>query len=95
MFVVAVNFRINPEYLEAFMPNMRENARLSVELEPGCHQFDVCTDPERPDEVFLYELYDDAAAFQHHLQSDHFKSFDAQAAKMIADKQVATYTANR
>lgn len=91
MFAVIVTFRVLPGYFGRFLPLMEENARKSLSLEPGCRVFDVCTDPDRPDEIFLYELYDDAEAFQTHLESAHFKAFDAEVAAMVADKQVATY----
>ena len=35
--------------------------------------------------------YTDAAAFDAHLSSDHFKAFDARVAQMVASKSVATY----
>jgi quinol monooxygenase YgiN len=38
---------------------------------PGCRQFDVCRDPLDPALFFLYELYDDEAAIQAHLDSPH------------------------
>lgn len=73
------------------MPIMRANAATSLASEPDCHCFDVLTDPDRPDEVFLYELYNDADAFQFHLDSSHFRSFDGATAKMIESKDVLTY----
>ena len=91
MFAVIVTFQINPSDWAAFLPTMRDNAATSLAQEAGCHRFDVCTDPARPHEVFLYELYTDAAAFYAHLSSDHFKAFDARVAQMVASKSVATY----
>ena len=93
MFAVVVTFRIKPQAWDDFMPLMVENARKSLSGEPGCHRFDVCTDPARPGEVFLYELYADTTAFDAHLASPHFKAFDTAVAAMIADKDVRTYTA--
>jgi len=92
MYAVTVRFRIKDGMFETFMPLMIENARTSNRVEPGCRQFDVCTDPERPGEVFLYEIYDDAAAFQSHLASTHFLAFDSQVSTMILEKTVATYS---
>ena len=63
MYVVVVDFRIKPERLAEFMPLMLENARASRETEPGCRVFDVCVDPKDRTSVFLYEVYDDRAAF--------------------------------
>ena len=87
-FVVTVEFEIHPQRLDEFLPLMRENARASVDGEPGCRQFDVCTDPARPHAVFLYEVYDDRAAFDAHLASSHFKRFDAAVREMVATKSV-------
>jgi (4S)-4-hydroxy-5-phosphonooxypentane-2,3-dione isomerase len=90
MHVVIVDFRIKPERLAEFMPLMLENARASRESEPGCRRFDVCVDPADPASLFLYELYDDHAAFDAHLASAHFKRFDAAVAQMLASKAVRT-----
>lgn len=91
MFAVVVTFQLFPGKLDAFLPLIRENAATSREKEPGCHQFDVATDPERPGEVFLYELYGDPADFAHHLTTAHFATFDAASADLIASKEVRTY----
>ncbi len=58
MFAVVVRFNIKPERWGAFMPLMQQNANASVSLEPMCKQFDVLTDPSKPHEVLLYEIYD-------------------------------------
>lgn len=91
MYAVVVTFTLKPGLMEDFLPYMLENATTSLLEEYGCHRFDVCTDPGRPDEVFLYELYTDRAAFDLHLDTPHFKAFDAVAGGMIAAKTVATY----
>lgn len=91
MFAVVVTFQIKPDCLADFMPLMTRNAAASLAEEPGCHQFDIATDAARPGEVFLYELYENAAAFDAHLASTHFKSFDAAVGEMIAEKSVKTY----
>ena len=91
MFAVVVEFTIKPEHADAFLQLMKENASASLRTEPGCKQFDVATDASRPGEVFLYELYTDAAAFEAHLKTAHFASFDATTIHMIAAKVVKTY----
>lgn len=91
MYAVTVRFEINPETADAFLDLMRQNARASVRDEPGCHQFDVCTDADRPGEVFLYEIYDDRSAFEAHLTTAHFISFEAASAPFVSDKQVQCF----
>lgn len=92
MFAVVVTFKVVPEDWDQFLPLMYQNAATSLKTEPDCQRFDVCTDPDRPHEAFLFELYSNRAAFDAHLASDHFKTFDAAVSPMIAAKQVATYT---
>jgi len=91
MFAVLVHFRVKPDSYDAFLPLMVENAQTSLRDEAGCTQFDVLTDPDRPGEVALYELYDTPEAFQLHLATPHFQKFDAAVAPMLSDKQVTTW----
>ncbi|MFT5742578.1 MAG: autoinducer 2-degrading protein [Paracoccaceae bacterium] len=90
-YAVVVTFKIKPDAMEEFAPLMQANAGASLFDEDGCHQFDVATDPGRPNEVFLYEIYTDRAAFDAHLASPHFKTFDMAVADMIALKDLRTY----
>lgn len=91
MYVVCVIFDIAQDRMEAFLPLMLQQATNSLELEGGCLVFDVCRPEAGTDTVFLYEKYVDEAAFQTHLQSAHFKSFDAQTADMVTGKSVICY----
>lgn len=91
MYVVTVEFIIKAGHAVEFLPAMIENARASREREPGCRQFDVCADANDPHVIFLYELYDDRAAFDAHLATAHFKAFDAQVGPWVERKSVRTY----
>jgi quinol monooxygenase YgiN len=91
MYVVTVEFAIDPERREAFLREVAANARASREREPGCRQFDVCLAPGLGSEVFLYEVYADAAAFAAHKSTSHFREFDDVVASWVLRKQVHTY----
>ena len=41
--------------------------------------------------MYLHEVYGDAAAFDLHRESGHFKAFDADTADMIIDKKVTLW----
>ena len=60
-----------------FLNLCRFDGTRSVSDEPGCRQFDVNTGAESPDGVLLYEVYDDAAAFEAHKLTPHYKEFAA------------------
>jgi len=91
MYVIIVDFEIQPGRLAEFMPLMTGNAAASLRDEPGCRQFDVCQNPEAPHMIFLYEVYDDRAAFEAHLRMPHFRSFDSATADMIISKTVRSF----
>ena len=91
MFVVCVTFEIKPDQLDQFLPLMHENAKLSLELEPDCHRFDVCQGSARANSIFLYELYSTQADFELHLKMDHFLEFNEATSQMVADKKVETH----
>ena len=75
-------------HVEAFDSAIVANATASRDTEPGCRQFDVCRDPADAALFFLYELYDDEAAFQAHLQSPHFLQMNAATTPWVESKQV-------
>jgi quinol monooxygenase YgiN len=92
MFVVTVAFRSVPDRAADFLAALRENAATSLRDEPGCHRFDVCTDPDDPAAFFLYELYTDADAFEAHKATPHFTAFDAVVRDWTAEKTVRILT---
>ena len=70
-FVLAVQIRIKPENVEAFMKKLADNA-AAARKEPGCKQFEVLVDPNDRTKIMLYEVYNDEAAFETHQQTPHF-----------------------
>ncbi len=88
MYAVVVEFLIHPPQLRAFEAAIVANARQSLADEPGCRRFDVCRDLAEPRRFLLYELYDDAAAFEAHLATPHFRAFDAACAPWVERKAV-------
>ena len=90
-YVVTVDFRLKPGAMAAFRPLIDANAIASCREEPGCRRFDVLVPPDGGDHVFLYEIYDDRAAFDAHLKTAHFAAFDRDSASLVAEKTVKIY----
>ena len=59
------------EQFETLMPEMIEATRAN---EPGCLAYVVHRSHEEPSRFQIYELYVDEDAFQHHLESEHFRT---------------------
>jgi autoinducer 2-degrading protein len=91
MLAIVVEFRIQPAFIEAFAKAIVANATASRETEPGCRQFDVCRDTADPQLFYLYELYDDAAAFDAHCRTAHFREMEALTAGWVEHKTVRRY----
>ena len=84
---IFVQFKLVPGGRGMFLRLARENAAMSVAVEPGCTRFDVL-ECDQPDDVLLYELYADDEAFRRHLASEHFRAFDAASASLVREKTV-------
>lgn len=72
MYVIIVPIQIKAGFKEQFVEAMLDDAKGSVNDEPGCLRFDVIQDASDPNRIWLYEVYVDEAAFQAHLQAPHF-----------------------
>lgn len=84
-YINAVDLDIVPAELEKYKEAIKENAAATVK-EPGCRQFDVLVLAGNPNHIFLYEVYDNEAAFQAHRASDHFKKYAALTGTMVAHR---------
>ena len=88
---VRVDFEIDPESLDAFLLFLQRNASDSLENEVGCHQFDITQDPQNPTKIFLYELYDDAVAFELHKKASHYLEFNDAISGMVNKKSIRLF----
>ena len=89
-FVLTVDMEIIPGQIEALKKAIEENSAASIK-EPGCRQFHVVSLASDPNRVFLYEVYDDEAAFKAHRATEHFKKFDSIRSKLIVKSEVKIY----
>jgi quinol monooxygenase YgiN len=90
-FVIIIDFRLKPGAKAAFLRLINENARASCREEPGCQRFDVLATESEADRVMLYEIYDDRAAFDAHIKTRHFASFNEASAALVAEKKVTEF----
>jgi quinol monooxygenase YgiN len=91
MFVVTVKFIINTTFKAQFIEAVQKQAKDSLDLESECHHFDVCTSQEKPNEVFLYEIYETVKSFDDHLITSHFQNFSQTISDWVELKTVETF----
>ena len=85
VYVNAIDLVIIPSEMAKYVEAIKENAANAVK-EPGCREFNVLVMPNRPNHVFLFEVYDNEAALAAHCNTEHFKKYAATTANMVADR---------
>jgi autoinducer 2-degrading protein len=87
VYINAVDLVVIPSEMPKFLDAIKENGANAVK-EQGCREFNITVLANNPNHVFLYEVYDNAAALDAHRQTEHFKKFQATTANMIVDRNV-------
>ena len=90
MFSLTVQLVVRPGDREEFLAAITANAEASVRDEPGCHRFDVSAVEDDVNRFVLYELYDDAEAFEAHKRAPHFAAW-----RQVADRVLASQVNTR
>ncbi len=83
MLSILVTINIKPGCIEEFTQASFGDAQGSVRDEPGCFRFDINQDLENQNRFYLYEVYRDAAAFEAHRETPHFKKWLATVEEMF------------
>ncbi len=90
-FVIVAEFDVLAADAASFTRHAIENATASVRDEPGCRRFDVLLPEERAGRIVLYEIYQDRAAFDAHLRTPHFATFDAATKTLVRGRSVRRF----
>jgi (4S)-4-hydroxy-5-phosphonooxypentane-2,3-dione isomerase len=83
----AVEYDVVPGQVDNFLAALKENGAASVK-EPGCREFDIAVSQKDPNHVFIFEVYDDAAAAQAHTATEHFKKYKEITKDMVVKREV-------
>ncbi len=92
MYVVTVDFHVKPQHVDAFRTAVLQQAANSLANEAACRQFDVSVSQEEPGRFFLYEQYDDHAAFEAHVQTDYFHNFGQTITPWVEAKTIRCWS---
>jgi (4S)-4-hydroxy-5-phosphonooxypentane-2,3-dione isomerase len=86
-YVVVVDYTTDAKNFDALKTLVYGIAKASI-AELGCRRFDVMQPVASPNHLMLYEIFDNAAAFQAHAATPHFKQFAIDTAKINATRTV-------
>jgi len=79
---------IIPEYLEEYKNILKENASVSVKMEPGVISIFPMYQTAKPTQIRIVEIYANKAAYQSHLQTIHFQHYKTTTLKMVKSLQL-------
>ena len=85
LYINAVDLDIQPGQIDQYLALLKVNGAASVK-EPGCHEFNITVSQKDPNHVFIFEVYDNAAAVEAHRATDHFKTYAAATKDMIVKR---------
>ena len=74
---------IYPDQLNAYKAALKEEIEASIRTEPGVLTLYAVSVKAHPEQIRLFETYRDAASYQAHLQSPHFKKYKDQTQQMV------------
>jgi quinol monooxygenase YgiN len=74
---------IDPVHLEEYKTAVKEQIEAAVRIEPGVLTLYAVHDKNDPTRVTVFEIYADKAAYQSHVQTEHFKKYKSATARMV------------
>jgi quinol monooxygenase YgiN len=74
---------IDPAQLEPYKAALQEEIATSIRVEPGVLTLYAVSVKDHPTQIRLFEMYANAAAYETHLQSPHFKKYKSGTAGMV------------
>lgn len=84
--VLFVDLDITPGRLGDFLARAAQHRDNVLKNEPGCQRFDISTPDEGENAVRLYEVYDDEAAFKHHMDTSYMAEYREDTGPMVANR---------
>jgi len=87
-YVRLAELEIDPAQMEAFVTATREVGQASVQSEDGCIALYAVVEKDNPTRVRVFEIYRDAAAYEAHVQTAHFRKFRTTTEAMVRARKL-------
>ncbi|HZP21621.1 MAG TPA: antibiotic biosynthesis monooxygenase [Bauldia sp.] len=92
MLVVTTFYEMEAESLDIVRGAIIRQAEITRMREAGCQRFDVCFDPDSATRCLTYAIFESEAAYDHHLGSDHYRTFDDLVASRVQTRETELWT---
>jgi quinol monooxygenase YgiN len=74
---------IDPVQLPAYRDALKEEIATAIRVEPGVLTLYAVSVKDQPNQIRIFETYKDQAAYETHLQTQHFQKYKAETQGMI------------
>jgi len=83
-----VTLDFNEGCIEDYLQLAQQHKSRVLSKEPGCQQFDILIPDDTENRVHLFEVYDDEAALEIHMNSDYMQMYREKSGPMIANRHL-------
>ena len=83
-----VTLDFNEGALKDYLELAHQHKARVLKNEPGCQQFDILIPDETGNRVHLFEVYDDEAALEIHMNSNYMQMYREKSGPMIANRHL-------
>lgn len=90
--VIHVQLTIADGQRDAFLARARQHRDNVIANEPACQRFDISTPDDDENVVRLYEVYDDQAAVDHHMQTEYMNAYREDTGPIVAERVLTMAT---
>lgn len=87
-FIRWADLDIDPANLGSFKAAASAHGDAVMRTEPGVAAFHAVAEADNPGRIHVFEMYDDADAYQAHVQQAHFRHFRAATEKLVSSRQL-------
>ena len=74
---------IDPAQLDAYKLALKDEIETSIRVEPGVLALYAVSLKEHPEQIRLFDTCRDAAAYESHIRSPHFKTYKDRTRQMV------------
>ena len=75
--------QVDPAQLDSYNAALKEQMTTAIRVEPGVLTYYAVADKTSPSHITIFEIYADTAAYQSHIQTEHFKKYKATVQNMV------------
>ena len=86
--VLHVEIRVKIGTEKQFLRRAQEHRKIVLSNEPECRCFDISVEEGAPQNIRLYEVYDDVEALQNHMATEYMAQYRADSEPWVKDRKI-------